>query len=105
MARIEDIDDNAYALALWKIIAHHGYENQKEKAIEELNELGQAIARDLQGRGSRDNIAEEMADAHIMINQLMLIYGNLDEVRWWINQKLARTLERIEEERAGMKAK
>ena len=74
------IDDNKTAIDLWQIIAHYGYAHQKEKAIEELNELAQALARDLQGIGSRENIAEEMADVHIMLGQLQLIYGNRDAV-------------------------
>ena len=95
------IDDNKTAIDLWKIIAHYGYAHQKEKAIEELNELGQALARDLQGNGNRENIAEEMADVHIMLGQLQLIYGNRDAVALAIDDKLCRVLDRIEEERMG----
>ncbi len=96
------IDDNRTALDLWQIIAHFGYAHQKEKAIEELNELGQALARDLQGHGSRDNVAEEMADVYIMLGQLELIYGNRDAVAWNITEKIDRTIERVESERTGV---
>lgn len=93
------IDDNKTAIDLWLIIAHHGYANQKEKTIEELGELSRALARDLQGKGDRQNIAEEMADVMIMLGQLQLIYGNRDAVAIAINDKLERTLARIEAER------
>ena len=43
--------------------------------------------------------AEEMADAHIMLAQLALIYGNNGEVCDAIRMKLARTLDRIEAEK------
>ena len=38
--------------------------------MEELGELQQALARDLQGEADRANIAEEMADVYIMLSQL-----------------------------------
>lgn len=97
------ITDNKTALDLWQIIAHFGYANQKKKAIEELGELSRALARDLQGMPDRDNIAEEMADVYIMLGQLELIYGNRDAVAWAITDRIARTLERVESERQGVK--
>ena len=94
-------EDNEICIDLWKIIAHNGYANQKEKAVEELAELQRAIARDQQGDGDRANIAEEMADVYIMLAQLQLIYGNLPDVAAAVRMKLARTLERIDLERTG----
>lgn len=95
------IEHNEVAVDLWQIIAHYGYRHQKEKAIEELSELEQALARDLQGDGDRDNIAEEMADVYITLAQLELIYGNHHEVVDEIREKMSRTLERVEAERKG----
>lgn len=94
-------DDNAICIDLWKIIAHYGYAHQKEKAVEELGELQQALARDLQGEGDRTNIAEEMADVYIMLAQLQLIYGNVPDIAQAITLKLGRTLGRVEAERTG----
>ena len=96
------IEHNEVAVDLWQIIAHHGYTHQKHKAIEELSELTEALSRDLNGAGDRTNIAEEMADAHIMLAQLELIYGNHLDVVAFIREKLARTLERVEAERTGV---
>lgn len=96
------VTNNDIAVDLWKIIAHHGYPNQKGKAIEELNELSEAIARDLQGHGDRDNITEEMADVYVMLAQLQLIYGNHDGVARCVRDKLARTLDAIDAEIKGL---
>ena len=93
------IEHNDIAIDLWKIVAHHGYEHQKHKAIEEFSELNEALSRDLNHQGNRANIVEEMADAHIILAQLALIYGNNNEVCDAIRMKLARTLDRIEAEK------
>ena len=95
------IESNEIAVDLWQIIAHHGYAHQKHKAIEEASELIEALTRDLNGQGDRRNIAEEMADCYIMLAQLELIYGNHGDVVQFVRDKLARTLERVEAERAG----
>ena len=98
------IEHNEVAVDLWQIIAHYGYGHQKHKAMEEFAELTEALARDLQGQGDRDNIAEEMADCYIMLAQLELIYGNHDDVVQTIREKMGRTLEKVEAERKGATA-
>ena len=95
------IEHNDLVVDLWQIIAHHGYAHQKHKAIEEFSELTEALSRDLNGNGDRANIAEEMADAYIMLAQLELIFGNHPDVVQFIREKMARTLERVEAERMG----
>lgn len=93
--------DNEIAVDLWQIIAHFGYKHQKAKTIEELSELEKELVRDINGQGDREHIAEEMADAYIMLAQLMLIYGNRPEVARVVGEKIGRTLERVEAEREG----
>ena len=95
------IEHNDVAVDLWQIIAHYGYDHQKEKAVEELGELATALARDLQGDKNRANIAEEMADVYVMLAQLELIYGNHNDVVAQVRLKLARTLATVEAERTG----
>ena len=97
------IEHNEVAVDLWQIIAHYGYEHQKHKAVEELSELIEAVSRDLNGHGDRDNIAEEMGDCYIMLAQLELIYGNHHEVVLDVRRKLGRTLDQVEAERRGEK--
>ena len=74
------------------IINHYGHTNQFNKAVEELSELIRALVRD-----DKDNLIEEMADVYIMLEQL-LIMCDIPEVimDYSINQKIERTLERME---------
>lgn len=72
-------------------IRRYGTGNQQLKAIEELSELIRALARG----NDRENIAEEMADVRIMLDQLEIMLGNHDEVREWEYEKLMRLSERL----------
>lgn len=68
-----------------KALEHFGIENQENKAIEEMAELIQAISK-------QTNIAEEIADVQIMLDQLKIIYPH------WVDFekiKLKRLSERI----------
>lgn len=92
-----EVENNATCMDLWKIITANGYRVQKEKAIEEICELGTELARDIQGDGNRASITEEMADAYVVLAELLLIYGNQEEVRTVAEEKIKRTLEGLEE--------
>lgn len=75
------------------IIKHFGNENQLEKAIEELNELIEAIKEK-----NPDHILEELADCIIMIKQTQIIYGfSNDQIDAEITRKLERTRQRIKD--------
>ena len=76
-----------------KIIAdHYGKENQTIKAIEELAELIQALAK-----GDIENIKEEIADVRVMLEQIEYLYGvSDDEITLRMCPKLCRQLERME---------
>lgn len=67
-------------------IAHYGRGPKRDKAIEELSELIQALAK----ADDPDNIAEEMADVRIMLDQLELMFNNHSQVRQWEFRKLQR---------------
>lgn len=67
-------------------IAHYGRGTQQLKAIEELSELIQALAK----ADDPDNIAEEMADVRIMLDQMEIIFDNREAVRIWYLRKLRR---------------
>jgi phosphoribosyl-ATP pyrophosphohydrolase len=68
-----------------KAIAHFGTEPQHLKLIEEMAELTQAIIKRTQGH--EHNIAEEIADTQIVLDQLKLLHPD-----WisWQQVKLAR---------------
>ena len=66
------------------IADHYGKEHQTIKAIEELAELIQALAK-----GDTDNIKEEIADVRVMLEQE-------DAITLRMCAKLWRQLERME---------
>ena len=72
-------------------IEHYGGSGQQLKAIEELSELIRAISR----ANDPENIAEEMADVRIMLDQLEIIFGNHDAVKAWEFRKLQRLNHRL----------
>lgn len=67
-----------------KIIEKHGAYNQSLKAVEEFSELSRAIVRN-KIYGDKDSIAnllEEIADAHIMLEQLKIMFP-MNCVTWF----------------------
>ena len=89
------------------ITNHYGTQHQLIKAIEEMAELNHVVARRLiEDEWNKVNFFEEMADVHIMLDQLKLIFCaehgvDLDMfdnmLRDEIAVKLNRTLTRIGE--------
>ena len=59
-------------------IEKYGEKAQEEVAIEEMSELIQAICH--KHRGREHNIAEEIADVEIMLEQLKIINGCRNKV-------------------------
>lgn len=88
-------------ITYFRIIDHYGSDHQKRKAAEELCELTAEILKDVAGHGNIEHITEEMADAIIMINQLLLIYGNRKSVIIAQGEKIRRTLKRMENDDTG----
>ena len=90
---------------LKQAIKTYGTHNQMLKCIEECGELSRAISRILielsSGDGftteaSQENLYEEMADVHIMLEQLMMMFDCGDEVFAWNLKKIKRLKERLE---------
>lgn len=67
----EKIQPNIYQ----QLIKKFGKENQCIVAIEELSELQKEICKFLRGLGNIENLAEEIADVEIMLEQLKIIYA------------------------------
>lgn len=82
---------------LHEIINHYGRTAQKMKAIEELTELQEVIIKEMNGKEVYPKrIQEEIADVHIMLNQLLLIYGISDSaIDAEVGRKMKRTIERM----------
>lgn len=58
---------------------HFGEPNQMFVCIEELSECEVEVASFLNGKGNLDNLAEEIADAQIGLEQIQMILG-IDEL-------------------------
>lgn len=88
-----------------KAIEAYGRECQIDKAIEEMSELTKALLKlrhtykDCERQIIRDSVDEEMADVHIMITQLDMIFGNSERVSAWKNKKIERMERRLKGER------
>lgn len=80
-------------------IAHYGPERQIIKAIEEIGELLEEVARYKGGAANRWELMDEMADVTIMLNQMQII-AEIDPVDLEdrISYKLGRLVGRMEQE-------
>lgn len=74
-------------------ITANGAMQQEIVAIEECSELIQAITH--KHRGRKHNLAEEIADVEIMLEQLKIINGCTDEVEQVKKYKIERLLHRL----------
>jgi len=83
--------DNVREKILKAAIRKYGRGAQRDKAIEELSELIRALAR----CDDAENVAEEMADVRIMLDQLEIIFGNGSKVAAWEVTKLRRLDQRV----------
>ena len=70
-------------------INHFGVEGQINKAVEEMGELITELSRRNLQRFDREHVAEEVADALIMLEQLRIIFGG-DRVDGYVAEKLER---------------
>ena len=84
-----------------RAIEKYGANAQKMKAIEECGELIRAVSRDLQGQKDPENIAEEIADVAIMLDQLQEIYRNRETVELIRKLKARRLRYRMKAEKGG----
>lgn len=84
--------------ALGKIIDHYGEENQHKKAVEELEELVEAIKEymALPTQENRFHMIDEMADVTVMLKQLEIMNVCRDEVAGRVIYKIRRQMERME---------
>lgn len=79
-------------------IDHFGIKAQLHMAIEEMSELTKEICKDFRGADNREQIAEEVADVTITLEQLRLIFGINDEVKKYRDQKVSRLAEKLRNE-------
>ena len=80
---------------LKEAISRYGDDMQITVCIEELSELTKELCKFKRGEGKKLNIAEEMADVRIMLDQLEIIFDNSEDVQDWYKYKVNRLKSRI----------
>ena len=82
-------------LAYKTALLMYGKSNQLVVALEELSECQKEICKTLRGTGDLEHLAEEIADATIMLEQVRLIYGANDLVCQKMDEKIKRLVDRM----------
>jgi NTP pyrophosphatase (non-canonical NTP hydrolase) len=85
-----------YTETLIKAVETYGPELQYVVAMEEMGELIQQISKKLRGNGKTSNLAEEIADVQIMLDQLSIIHDCSFKVAEIKAAKVARLRDRLE---------
>lgn len=80
-------------------IEKYGANHQMMMAIEEMSELTKELCKNMRGRNNRENIAEEIADVSIMIEQMKILFDCETSVCFYQDEKLQRLQKRIENEK------
>jgi len=80
-------------------IAEYGKEAQLWMVIEEMSELAKEICKYMRGKRNLDDMADEIADVTIMLEQARLIFGVNDLVCEHMDEKIARLMERLDRPR------
>ena len=78
-------------------IETYGEVMQITVAFEEMSELQKELCKYLRGSGSKENIAEEIADVEIMMEQMKMIFNCETAVLQVREKKVKRLKERIEQ--------
>lgn len=85
-----------------KSIRHYGKSLIATIAMEECAELIQAISKYKRGKPDKDNMAEEIADVLISIENIKYIAGiSNKKIQKWIDYKQKRSLKRVENNTIG----
>ena len=82
------------------IANHYGKEHQVLIAIEEMSELTKELCKYFRRYDRKKEIIEEVADAQIMLEQLIELFGINNEVDRMVDYKLNRQIRRMEQERS-----
>lgn len=84
------------SMVLLQAIEHYGVKNQAGQLMGEMGELAAAVTQHFfQSRDRAKEIAEEIADVQIMLEQMILHLGIEEEVARWRSNKLKRLESRM----------
>ena len=81
-----------------KALSHFGKVNKLVVALEELSECQKEICKVMRGESNLNHLAEEIADATIMLEQLRYFLGLNDQVCEKMDEKIARFDRKLREE-------
>lgn len=73
-----------------------GAKMQATVAIEEMSEVVKEITKMLRGELDREHMAEEIADATIMLEQMRQMLNINDSVESWMDYKIAALKRKVE---------
>lgn len=73
-----------------------GEKLQATVAIEEMAEVQKEITKMLRGKLDREHMAEEIADARIMLEQMCQMLNINDSVESWMDYKVAELKRKVE---------
>ena len=73
-----------------------GAKMQATVAIEEMSEVIKEITKMLRGELNREHMAEEIADAKIMMEQMCQMLNINDSVESWMDYKIAALKRKVE---------
>jgi hypothetical protein len=90
------IDYEARRAVYARAIKQNGAQLQQIVALEELSEAQKEICKHLRGCGSLDHLAEEIADATIMLEQVRMIYCINERVCQHMDAKVQRLADRLQ---------
>ena len=79
-----------------KALAKFGCKMQATVAVEEMSEVIKEITKALRGELNREHLAEEIADATIMLEQLRQMFNINDSVNSWMDYKVAALKRKVE---------
>ena len=93
MAKFNELERSKIYESAWK---KWGAEMQSTVAIEEMSEVQKEICKVLRGKGNRENLAEEIADATIMLEQIQQIFNIKASAESWVDYKVAKLKKELE---------
>lgn len=90
-----DAIKEAYSVAghrplLTQAIERFGQDAQERMMFEEMSELQKAMCKLSRGKGCIDDIAQEIADVEIMLEQMKILYQCEESTALWKHEKLER---------------
>lgn len=93
---MNNIDYAARVAVYEKAIARNGVLLQAIVALEELSEAQKEICKILREEGNVEHLAEEVADATIMLEQLRIMFDINEPVCRYMDAKVQRLADKIE---------